>query len=210
VTVLAWGSIPEAPFTNVNRSHYVCIVTEQPARLFGEFADIFFVLLAPDADPVQHLHTLAHIGGLCHDAELLAGLREANTPDGAVRLLRHAVERSKHIPGSGIRERRFIVLELESEEEAVRMRDVLTTAFQGEVVLLEAESDMFEMMRLLVAVPRSRHLLVQTLQLSDAAMLRAILEEQRRLFPDVLCRLHVFLPEAAQRLQSLSSRSEAG
>lgn len=198
--VLGQGiSIPHAPLQGIDRSHAVCIVTERPVPMFGEYADVFFVLIAPEADPEKHLQALARVGALCHDADLLQGLRTAQSPEDAVLLLREAEQRPDHVAGSGDRERRLVVLELDSGEGAEHVREIAAAASRTDVAMLDGDAPSFEALRHMIGAPANRYLLVQSLTASDLSVLRALLEEQSNLFPERFCRLHVLAPESRRR-----------
>lgn len=184
-------SIPHAPMTGLHRPMAACIVTTEPVDVFGETADVFFVLLAPESDPRLHLHSLAHVGGLCQKADLLAGLREAATADEAADLL-HTAGSALGALGAGAEETgRLAVLEVEGEADARQVARNLTAAFLQPALLSSEARAPFETILRFIGAPDSRHLLLLPLQERDVSVLRALLAEQSRLFPALFCRLHV-------------------
>src|SRR5690606_3011198 len=58
-------SLPDAPIEGLKRPIAAIVTTAAPIEVDGEPADVFFVLLAPEADPQAHLRALAQVGRLC-------------------------------------------------------------------------------------------------------------------------------------------------
>lgn len=184
-------SIPHAPIAGLQRSIAALVTTAAPVDVAGEPADVFFVLLAPGEDPRQHLLSLAHVGRLCHDAVLLAGLRNAHSPEEAARLLGAAAE-SLEDGGSAARDRghALAILEIGDRAHVERISQVVDEAL-GHPVLLSLGAFPFKALCTVLQVPTSRYLLVLPIVERDEALLRTLLDEESRVFPDELCRLHV-------------------
>ena len=187
--------IPHTPLSGVERSHAVCVVTKAPVELFGAKGDIFFVMIAPEADPKQHLHALAYVGGLCHDKELLAGLRSANDARDAVLYLKNAIVRSEENSGHHDKERRLVVLECDTQKTAKHAKDILQQAFQQNTITVSgSESELASLLLPLIGAVETRVLVSTQLGLSEVAVLRALLDEQKRIAADRRVELHVLGP----------------
>ncbi|MFW6051064.1 MAG: SulP family inorganic anion transporter [Myxococcota bacterium] len=190
-------SIPHASLAGLERPVAALVTTRNAVDVSGEPADLFFVMLAPEADPQQHLRALAHVARLCHDASLLEGLRNARTPDEVVGLL-DAAERSLAKADSGVAlgdDRVLVVLEVEGDGHFERVAEVVGEAFQPPVVLPRDAAQAFDPLRHVLSVPASRLLLLLPMEENDLDFLRVLLDEQSRVAPDGVCRLHVLRPE---------------
>lgn len=186
-------SIPHASMAGLERPLAACIVTRTPVDVFGEEADLFFVLLAPESDPRLHLHSLAHVGSLCQEANLLASLRSAGTAQEATALLAgRSMEPVEVVPDT---EGRLVVLEVRTAQAARQVAENLPSAIGHSTVLSGKDGGPFEALRLLLLVPKGCHLLLLHVKRRDLDVLRAILEEQARLFPQLFCRLHMLKPD---------------
>lgn len=81
----------------------VCLVTlKEPLKLKtidGRPPDVFFFILSKP-DPHHHLLLLAHLARLAQSRTLVAGLREARSPEEMVKLVSAAEQRHRSNPGS--------------------------------------------------------------------------------------------------------------
>lgn len=199
-------SIPHAPISGLPRSVAALVTTRTPVDVAGEQTDIFFVLLAPAEDPRQHLLALAHVARLCHDPVLLAGLRHARSADEAVKLLDVVTESAEpDAPRARSRRHALAVLEIESRAQLERVSQVVEEAFVRPVALAKGTFP-FEALRTVLDVPAARTLLLLPIVESDEALLGTLLEEQSRVFPDELCRLHVLRHEVEPQSAAASPR----
>ncbi|MFW5876987.1 MAG: SulP family inorganic anion transporter [Myxococcota bacterium] len=191
-------SLPHAPLAGLDRSIAAVVTTQDPVDVSGESADLFFVLLAPDTDPQQHLRSLAHVARLCHDRELLTGLRNARTPNEVAELLQTA-ERSLAEGASSTathHDRVLAVFEVEGDRHVERVAELVEEAFERPRVLPQ-DAETFDALRRVLGAPASRQLLLLPVEDHDLDVLRVLLAEQSRVSPHELCRLHVLRPDPA-------------
>jgi MFS superfamily sulfate permease-like transporter/mannitol/fructose-specific phosphotransferase system IIA component (Ntr-type) len=186
-------SIPHAPIPGLDRAHAALVTTRGPVDVAGEAADLFFVLLAPEGDPQQHLRSLAHVGRLCHDRALLAGLRNAATAQEAAELLRAAEQHAADSAAlsSTSHDALLAILEVHGEDVAGRVAKLVDAAFWAPTVLSSADGGAFDAFRRVLIVPSSRRLVLLTIEARDINVMRALLDQHARTYPSDLCRLHV-------------------
>ena len=186
-------SLPHAALPGLKNPVVGLITTADPIPVDDGQADVFFVLLAPEDDPQTHLRTLAHVGRLCHDPELLAQLREADSAEEIVRAVERAETQitEEHIPYSGSRTRNLIILDLDSAAAANHLRPVIAEAFGTPDVWRPGKGGS---LRALLRVPNSHVLLGVELDVRDLRMLKALLDEQARLIPGEVAKVHQLQP----------------
>jgi MFS superfamily sulfate permease-like transporter/mannitol/fructose-specific phosphotransferase system IIA component (Ntr-type) len=186
-------SLPHAALPGLKTPVVGLVTTDQPIPVDEEQADVFFVLLAPDDDPQTHLRTLAHVGRLCHDPDLLARLREAEDPETIVRAVDEAEAHitEQHVPRSGSQTRNLIVIEVDTKEAAEHLRPVIAEGFGDPDVWRVAQA---ASLRSLLSINPSHHIVALELDLRDLRMLQSLLEEQARLLPGEVARVHQLQP----------------
>lgn len=186
-------SLPHAALPGLKIPVVGLITTERPIPVDDEEADVFFVLLAPDDDPQTHLRTLAHVGRLCHDPELLQELRRADSADAIVAAVQRAETHitEEHIPYSGSQSRNLIILELDTKAAADHLRPMINEAFGTPDVWRPGKGSS---LRALLRVEPSHVLMGLELDVRDLRMLQSLLAEQARLLPGVVTRLHQLQP----------------
>lgn len=196
-------SVPHAPLPGLRESVAALVTTAQPIPVDADQADVFFVLLAPPEDPQQHLQTLAHIGRLCHDADLLEGLRKAVDPEAAARALRAADAAT--LDSAVVMSPRLLgVIEIDDVGRAKRIREMVEEAF-GDVLLGDPMDD--EMLRMVRRVVRakSKQLMVVPILEREIGMLRALLDEEHKLVGGDANVLHLLGMQQALELGSRST-----
>lgn len=186
-------SLPHAALPGLKTPVVGLLTTESPIPVDDEEADVFFVLLAPDGDPQTHLRTLAHVGRLCHDPELLGQLREADSAEAIVRAVQRAETQitEEHIPYSGSQTRNLIILELDTKAAADHLRPMVDEAFGTPDVWRPGKGSS---LRALLRVDPSHVLMGLELDVRDLKMLQSLLGEQERLLPGVVTRVHQLQP----------------
>lgn len=182
-------SIPHAPIPGLQRSLAALVTTEASIAVDDSDADVFFVLLAPPADPQQHLQSLAHIGRLCHDELLLERLREATEPDQAARALRAA--EARELDSAVIMSPRLLaVIEVGSRGRAKRVQEMVDEAFGQSALGSPADDEFLRTMRKVVRSQASE-LLVVPIDDQEIGVLRALLDQEQQVVGGDRCRLHL-------------------
>src|SRR5690606_33640957 len=146
VALGAGVSVPHTLVPSLPKAIAALVVTREPIDVPGEPADVFFVLLAPENDPEQHLRSLAHVGRLCHDTTFLERLRRAETSEEAAALV-DAARRSMVAADAGIGSGRhsvLAVLSIDGEERTRRIAALVGQAFFRPVVLSREDRGPFE------------------------------------------------------------------
>ncbi len=190
-------SVPHAPVANLDHSLAALITTRRPVEVGGELADVFFVLLAPADDPRKHLRALAHVGRLCHDEELLGGLRDATVGSEAAGLLR-SVAPAVFDTGSFVAHARVLaVVEVGGGERAQQVARLVDEAF-GRSAVGDGRTEPFAMVRRALRLPASTHLVVVALEERDIVVLHAILDEERQVVGAARCSVHLMRPEGRE------------
>jgi len=186
-------SLPHAAMAGLRSPVVGLITTRQPIPVAEEQADVFFVLLAPEDDPHTHLRTLAHVGRLCHDPDLLERLRDATNAETIVRVVEEAEAHitEQPVPQSGARTKTLVVIEVDTKEAAERLRPVIAEGFGEPDVWRAAQA---VSLRSLLRIDPSHHLIALELDLRDRRMLEALLDEQARLLPGEVARWHQLQP----------------
>ncbi len=186
-------SLPHAAIPGLETPVVGLITTARPIPVDDDEADVFFVLLAPDDDPQTHLRTLAHVGRLCHDPELLHQLREADSAEVIVRAVQRAETHitKEQVPSSGAQTRNLVILELDTKEAADHLRPMIDEAFGTPDVWQPGKGSS---LRALLRVTPRHVLMGLELDVRDLRMLRSLLSEQERLLPGVVTRLHQLQP----------------
>lgn len=187
-------SVPHTPIAELDRSLAALVTTKRPVAVGGSDADVFFVLLAPSDDPRQHLQALAHVGRLCHDPELLEGLRSATSAPEAAGLLR-SVSRTVFDTGSFVAHARVLaVVEVEGSARAHQVSRLVDEAF-GHSAVGEGRAEPFAMVRRVLRLPATSHFVVVSLEERDIVVLHALLDEERLVVGDDPCPVHLLRPE---------------
>lgn len=182
-------SIPHAPIPGLERSLAALVTTTNPITVDDDNADVFFVLLAPPADPQQHLQSLAHIGRLCHDELLLNRLREATDSGQAVRALRSA--EAAVLDSAVIMSPRLLaVIEVGSRTRARRVQEMVDEAFGASTIGSPSDDELLRMMRKVVRSQASQ-LLVVAIDDQEVGMLRALLDQEQQVVGEEPCQLHL-------------------
>jgi len=182
-------SVPHAPIPGLRESLAALVTTSSPITVEGDEVDVFFVLLAPPDDPQQHLQTLAHVGRLCHDDDLLEQLRAANENKDAGLALRTADAAT--LDSAVLMSPRLLgVVEVDDAGRAEQVREMVEEAF-GDVLLGEPLDD--ELLRMMRRVLRakSKQLMVVPILEREVGMLQALLDEEHKLVGSDPCRLHL-------------------
>ncbi len=189
-------SVPHAPIPGLETSLAALVTTERPIAVDQDEADVFFVLLAPPADPQQHLQSLAHVGRLCHDETLLEALRGAESADDAARAIRTADAAAQD--SSVILSPRLIgVIEVEGSQRADHVREMVEEAF-GDVTMGDAlEDDLLRMVRRVVRGKASR-LVVVPIEEREVGVLQALLDEEARVVDGERCSMHLLGTQTLQ------------
>lgn len=184
-------SIPHAPVPDLDRPIGALVVARAPIELAGESVDVFFVLLAPESQPREHLRALANVARLCRDRTLLAKLRRAKNGHEAAALLRDA-EASLEIPRQNSSPTQLAVLEIEDSVGAKRLEGLLGRTF-GRPRLLSGKNEVetFEVIRKAVDASASSSLLLVAMPARDEQVLRALLDQHEDSFPGLRLRMHV-------------------
>ena len=196
-------SVPHTPIDGLERSIAALVTTRNPVEVAGEEADVFFVLLAPAADPSQHLQSLAHVGRLCHEQGLLDALREASEPAEAVRLLR-TVDRAVFDTGAFVtRARLLAAVEVEDAERTKQVAEFVEEAFGG-AVSGAGDTEPFATVRRTLRLPATTNFVLVTVVERDLVVLLALLEEERRVVGGSRCRVHVLRPETIGSAEPVS------
>lgn len=187
-------SVPHAPLAEIDRSLAALVTTQRPVEVGGELADVFFVLLAPSDDPRKHLQALAHVGRLCHDDQLLAGLRAAAAPSDAAALLQ-SVDPAAFDTGTIAPHARLLaVVEVETGERAQQVGRLVDEAF-GAAATGSGRTEPFAMLRRALRLPVSTHFVVVAIEERDIAVLHALLQEERQVVSAQRCPVHLFRPD---------------
>ncbi len=182
-------SVPHAPIPGLERSLAALVTTTTPITVDEELADLFFVLLAPPADPQQHLQSLAHLGRLCHDELLLGRLREATDPAQAARALRSA-EASELDSAVIVSPRLLAVIEVGERSRAKRVREMVDEAFGQSALGSPADDEQLRMLRKVVRSQASQLLLVP-IDDQEIGVLRALLDQEQQMVGGEPCQLHL-------------------
>lgn len=195
-------SVPHAPIPGLERSLAALVTTAKPITVDDDSADVFFVLLAPPADPQQHLQSLAHIGRLCHDELLLGRLREATDSDQAARALR-AAEAAVMDSAVLMSPRLLAVVEVGSRTRARRVQEMVDEAFGASTIGSPSDDELLRMMRKVVR-SQSNHLLVVAIDDQEVGVLRALLDHEQQVVGGDPCELHLL------GVQALGDAEDAG
>ena len=182
-------SVPHAPIPGLRESLAALVTSAEPITVDGDEVDVFFVLLAPPDDPQQHLQTLAHVGRLCHDDDLLDELRKASSATQASTALRNA-DAATLDSAVILSPRLLAVVEVDDPARAGRVREMVEEAF-GDVMLGEPMDD--EVLRMMRRVLRAKsdQLMVVPILEREIGVLRALLDEEHKLVERDACRLHL-------------------
>lgn len=186
-------SVPHTPIEGLDRSIAALVTTKQPVEVGGDEADLFFVLLAPSGDPRKHLQSLAHVGRLCHDQELLEGLRGATSPDDVARLIR-AAERSIFDTGAISTAQRLAAIEVQDAQRVELVERMVDEAF-GRSVSGSGRTEPFATIRRALGMPASAQYVLVNLMERDVPVLHALLEEESRVVGGTPCVAHLLRPE---------------
>ncbi|MCH9679961.1 MAG: PTS sugar transporter subunit IIA [Deltaproteobacteria bacterium] len=187
-------SVPHAPIAELDNSLAALVTTKRPLEVGGETADVFFVLLAPSKDPRKHLQALAHVGRLCHDDRLLGRLRETSSAAEAAGLLR-SLDPAVFDTGSFAPHARLLAaVELEDGERAQQIAGIVDEAF-GRSAVGEARTEPFAMVRRVLHLPVTTHLVLLALEERDVVVLHALLEEERLVVGGPRCPVHLLRPD---------------
>ncbi len=193
-------SVPHAPVAGLERSLAALVTTKRPVDVAGEEADLFFVLLAPEADPRAHLRTLAHVGRLCHDEGLLKGLREATTSEAAVRTLR-AFDAAVLDTGTGFQldTRVLAVVDALTPDRARNVGRLVREAFGNAAVGTSTENVAFDVVRRVLRLSRGTQLIVVALDEPDVQVLHTLLREEQRVASQELCPTYLLRGDVVAR-----------
>ncbi len=188
-------SVPHTPLQDLDHSLAALVTTREPIEVGGELADVFFVLLAPPSNPRQHLQALAHVGRLCHDGELLEGLRGATTPAEAAGLLR-SVSRAVFDTGSIPANTRLLAaVEVEQTARAQQVARLVDEAF-GRSAVSDGRTEPMATIRRTLRAPASSHFVVVALEERDVVVLHALLDEERAVAGGPSCPVHMLRADA--------------
>jgi MFS superfamily sulfate permease-like transporter/mannitol/fructose-specific phosphotransferase system IIA component (Ntr-type) len=178
VALGAGVSVPHAPVPGLANRVAALVTTSAPIPVDEDRADVFFVLLAPPSDPRQHLQGLAHVGRLCHDENLLDGLRMATSAGEAIRVLRLA-DANIYDSGVIISPRLLGVVELDRSHRSDRIRELIREAFGDVYMDVVNEDRILRMVRKVVRAKSDQLLLVPIVE-REVATLRALLDEEQK------------------------------
>jgi MFS superfamily sulfate permease-like transporter/mannitol/fructose-specific phosphotransferase system IIA component len=183
-------SLPHAPLPGLNEPLMALITTSEEITVDEQPSDVFFVLLAPEDDPHQHLRALARVGRLCHHPELLDQLRAAKTGAEMVAAVQ-AAERSAPETQPVIDGREQVLAFVEvADRDPARVAEIVSDCFDAPMTLSPSDP-LFDIVRRVVRVPSNHELLVIPLELADVSVLQSLLREQIHLEPDEVVSLHI-------------------
>src|SRR5690606_8086158 len=167
-------------------------------ELAGESIDLFFVLLAPAADPRLHLLSLAHVGRLCHSQTSLDELRSTSSPQEAAYLLQPdgGNYEGKSAPQEDAR--LLAALEIPTNEQVQGVIEFLNQGLTHPAIISDRDGAIFETLRAVLGVARSQRLALLAIQERDKNVLVGLVAEFSRLSAsDGEIRIHFLGPKPA-------------
>ncbi|MEM9691831.1 MAG: SulP family inorganic anion transporter [Myxococcota bacterium] len=195
-------SLPHAPIAGLKRPVAALITTVATIAVEEDEVDVFFVLLAPEGDPQVHLKTLAHVGRLCHDPELLTRLRGAVDDRAIVEALVDAEDGFEVAspPTSGRSQRVLALIEVDHEEAALDLAAAIEEGFERPQILAPKDGVLYSAMSRCLHIVPGHHLVVLQVDDDDWPVLRALTAECTRLLPGETARLHQLRPDEVDDL----------
>ena len=182
-------SVPHAPIPGLIESLGALVTTPKPVAVDDDEADIFFVLLAPPDDPQQHLQSLAHVGRLCHDDDLLQELRRVESPEDAAKALR--IADAATLDSAVIMSPRLLgLIEIADADRGKRIQEMVEEAFGDVLTADSGDDELLGMLRRVVRA-KSEQLMVVPIVEREIGVLRALLDEEHKVVGADPCRLHL-------------------
>jgi MFS superfamily sulfate permease-like transporter len=182
-------SVPHAPIPGLTESIGALVTTPKPVAVDDDEADIFFVLLAPPDDPQQHLQSLAHVGRLCHDEDLLQELRRVESAEDAAKALRTADAAT--LDSAVIMSPRLLgIIEVADADRGKRIQEMVEEAFGDVLTADSGDDELLGMLRRIVRA-KSDQLMVVPIVEREIGVLRALLDEEHKVVGADPCRLHL-------------------
>lgn len=185
-------SVSHARITDLAEPVVAVVTTAVPLSTGDDEADLFFILLAPIQDPQRHLHALARVSRLCHDAAALSRMRAATSASDLVLAMDRGSRETARAPLTDEAATSVAVLELEDERSATRMAEVVAIAFCPPLHLTARGGATFELFRLVAQADPRHRLLVFPIGVDDDGVVQALLDQQANLYPGTICKLRLF------------------